>query len=141
MGESIIIGLLIALVTAILNHVLANTRDAKNRRLDQGRKVIDAFQPELDTLVQTSNDAILIMTDEVFDRHDSAIRNFLRYLSWIDRFRLLHKWRALSYHQKDKNHHIPFYVQYSDFGSLDKRKRVRPIVIKRIQEIISFASK
>jgi hypothetical protein len=40
-----------------------------------------------------------------------------------------------------KKQNIPFYEQYADCGSLDKRRKVRPVVIKRIQDIISFANK
>jgi len=40
-----------------------------------------------------------------------------------------------------KRKYIPYYEQYADCGSLDKRRKVRPVIIKRIQDIISFANK
>jgi hypothetical protein len=141
LGQFALSALCLVLISVYLNHLLANTRAKINRRIDQGIKVVEAFRPELDALMRTNNDALLIMTDEAFIRHDSAIRNFLLYLSWIDRLILWHNWRALAYHQKDKDRRIPLYEQYADCGSLDKRKEIRPLIIKRIERIISFANK
>lgn len=140
-GQLTIAGLLLVLITVWLNHLLANTRDAKNKRADQAKKVIDAFQPELDAITQTSEDCRLIMTDEAYRRHDSAIRTFMHYLSYFDRLRLKWLWHSLAMFKLDEKHHIAFYEQYADCGSLDERRKIRPIVKKRIQDIISFASK
>jgi hypothetical protein len=63
------------------------------------------------------------------------------YLSWIDKLRLKWLWYRLAMIKVSKKQHIPFYEQYADCGSLDKRRRVRPIVVKRIQGIIFFVNK
>lgn len=147
MSESIIItgqltlaALLLPLITVWLNHLLANTRDAKNKRASQAIKLIEMLQPELDAIIQTDKDCGLIMTDDAYMRHDSAVRSFLIHLSWYDKFRFQRLWRKLAMVKLSKNQHIPFYTQYADNGSLDKRKQIRPIIKKRMQDIISFAA-
>jgi hypothetical protein len=141
-GQLSAAALLLALITVWLNHLLANTRDSKNKRADQGSKVIDAFRPELDALIQSpeSKDARSILTDYAYKRHEAAIRNFLPHLAWIPRIRMCSAWRKLAHHKEDPKKQIPGYVQYADFGSLTARRNIRPIVIKRIQNIISIAS-
>jgi hypothetical protein len=95
----------------------------------------------LDALIQTDQDCRLILTEQAYQKHGSAIRDFMFYLSWIDKFRLKRLWHRLAMIKASRKQHIPFYEQYADCGSLDKRRKVRPIVIKRIQDIISFAKK
>ena len=140
-GQLTLAGLLLVLITVWLNHLLANTRDAKNKRTTHAVKLIEAFQPELDAIIQTSEDCRLIMTDEVYNKHESAIRAFTHHLSCIDKFRLNRLWNRLAMIEVSEKHHIAFYAQYADCGSLNKRRRIRPIVAKRIQDIISFANK
>ena len=124
-----------------LNHVLANTRDKAKERHTAGSAVVEAFRPELDALRQTDQDCRLILSDSAYRRHESAIRNFLLFLSWINRLRIHHAWRRLAYHQQGKKSRIPFYEQYADCGSLTKRRNVRPDVIERILRIIAIAQK
>ena len=140
-GQFSLSAILFALVCVGINHLLANTRNAKNKRTDQGRKVIDMFCPELDGLIQTENDARFILTTDAFRKHESAIRNFLPYLSWFSRFRMHIAWKKLAYHKDDKKAQMPFYEQYADCGSLDKRARMRLLAIFRIQRIVSLAGK
>jgi hypothetical protein len=129
----------IALIAVWLNHVLANTRDKVKERHTAGKKVVEAFRPELDALSQTDQDCRLILTESAYLRHESAVRNHLSFLSWLDRLRIQYAWRKLAYHQRDKKHLIPFYEQYADCGSLAKRHNVRPVVIERISRIIAIA--
>ena len=105
-----------------------------------GDRIIEAFHSELDALIQTNEDAHLILTDEVLNKHDSAIRNNLPRLLWFQRFRLNRAWDEMAKYQIDKNHKILFYTMYADCGSLDKRKVMRPLAIARIQKIISIVS-
>ncbi len=133
--------LLLALLTVYLNHLFANTRDKINRRRNYGQTIAAAFKTELDNLIQTDQDCRLILTQQAYQAHESAIRNFMLYLSWIDKLRLKWLWYRLVMHNAGKKQRIPFYEQYADCGSLDKRRKVRPIVIKRIQDIVSFANK
>lgn len=140
-GQISLAGMLLVLVTVWLNHLLANTRDSKNKRADEGRKVIEAFRPELDDLIQLpeSKDARSILTNDAYKRHEAAVRNLLPYLAWIPRVRMRYAWRKLAHHEEDKAKKTPCYVQYADFGSLTTRRDIRPKVIKRIQNIISLA--
>lgn len=140
-GQLSICVVLIGLVTVWLNHLLANTRDRQKTRRDAGKTVTDAFRPELDALIQTDEDVRLILTTDAYRRHESAVRNFMPFLSWIDRFMLREAWRALAHHPQDKKHRILFYGQWADCGSLTKRRAVRPVVVKRVQRIISLAQK
>ena len=140
-GQLSLAGLFFLLLAAYINHLLANTRDRVSRRRNQGQVVTSAFKPELDALIQTDQDCRLILTNQAYQKHESAIRDFMLYLSWINKFRLKWFWYRLAMIKVGKRKHIPFYEQYADCGSLDKRRKVRPIVIARIQDIISFASK
>lgn len=133
--------LTIALIVVFLNHALANTREKAKERRAVGNGVIEAFRPELDALNQTDNDCMHILTESAYLRHESAVRNYLPLLSWIDRLRIHRAWRKLAYHKQDRKGHIPFYEQYADCGSLTKRRRVRPLAIERMSRIVSLASK
>jgi len=140
-GQISILSILGFVITTFINHLLSNRRDAKNKRYEQGQKVVDAFRPQLDALNQTQDDARLIMTGEAFNRHESAVRNFKPYLSWFNRFRINRAWHKLAHHEQDKQAKIPFYEQYSDFGELGKRRSLRPLIISRIEKVVSFARK
>lgn len=139
-GQLPLTALLLALITVLLNHLLANTRYAKNKRADQAIKLIEALQPELDAIIQTDKDCAFIMTDDAYMKHDSAVQCFLLHLAWLDKFRLKRLWHKLAMVKWSKKQQIPFYTQYADNGSLDKRRQIRPVVEKRIQDIISFAA-
>lgn len=129
----------IALIMVWLNHILANTRDKIKERRIAGKKIVEAFRPELDALNQTDQDCRLILTESAYLRHESAVRNYLSFLSWLDRLRIQYAWHKLAYHQQDKKGYIPFYEQYADCGSLTKRHNVRPVVIEKISRIIAIA--
>ncbi len=138
-GQLSLCALLTALFIVFLNHRLANTREKTKEKHQEGKNVISAFKVELDALFQTNEDCSNIMTMEAYKKHESAIRSFLPYLSWIDRFKLKRAWHKLSFHRNDKKGLFPFYEQYADLGSLTKRRSLRPIVIKRIEKIVSIA--
>lgn len=140
-GQISLASIFVALLVLLLNHHLANTRDKAKDRRKIGQKVADAFSKELDALLQTNNDCRLILTAETYRQHDSAIRSFMPYLSWIDRIRLKRAWHLLVFHPKDKKRQLPFYEQYADFGSLSKRRSIRPEVIKKLNKILSFTNK
>ena len=141
LGQLSLAALLLVLLTVYLNHIFANSRDKIKTRKEQGHALSMAFEPEIQALTNTDQDCRLIMTDKAYQKHASAIRIFSRYLSWVDRIRLQVLWHRLAMVKIDKKNHIPFYEQYADCGSLNKRRKTRPVVIKRIQDIIYFASK
>lgn len=141
LGQLSFCGILVALLLLLLNHILSNTRDKAKERRQIGKDVISAFRKELDDLRQTDDDCRLILTTEAYKRHQSAILSFLPYLSWLDRIRLKRAWHNLAFHHKDKKGHFPFYEQYANFGSLSKRRSIRPEVIRKIDKILSFANK
>ena len=140
-GQISLAAILLILIPVYLNHLLANTRDKVIRRRNQGQVLMPAFKAELDDLIQTDKDCRLILTQTAYRKHESAVRDFKFHLSWIDKFRLNRLWYRLAMIKVGKKKHIPFYEQYADCGSLDKRRKVSPAVIKRIQDIISFANK
>lgn len=119
-----------------LSHVLSVSREGRVARREVGKRIADAFRPELDSLIQTANDARTIMTEESFKRHESTILNNLPGLAWHTRPRLHYAWEKLAHHPQAK--HFPYYAQYSDYGSLNKRSQVRPMLIARIKRIISL---
>jgi len=140
-GQFSLAGIVTAIIIIYIQYKLSNSREKMRFRLDRGQELIRAFRPELDALIQSDNDCRLILTEEAFKRHESAIRAFAPYLFWINRLRFRRAWYRLAMIKVSKKQHIPFYSQYADCGSLDKRRKVRPIVIKHIQDIISFADK
>lgn len=132
-----ILGGLFAVLIGTLIWINQSRRTASRQA---GDRIIEAFQPELDALIQTSGDAGNILTDEVLNKHDSAIRNNLPRLLWIQKFRLRRAWHEMAYCQVDEQHKILFYTMYSDCGSLDIRRKMRPLAIARIQKIISIVT-
>lgn len=138
-GQISLCAVLVALLVIYLNHLLANTRERAKERHQKGKDVISAFNRELDALYQTNDDCRNIMTMEAYKNHESAIRSFLPHLSWVNCFRVKRAWHWLAFHKNDKKRTLPFYEQYADFGSLSKRRSVRPEVIRRIEMIISLA--
>ena len=129
-GQLSLCGILLALLVLLMNHALANTRDKAKEKRQIGKNVISAFSKELDALHQTDDDCRFILTTEAYKRHESAIRSFSPYLSWIDRVRLKRAWHSLVFHHKEKGN-LPFYEQYADCASLSKRCAIRPEVIKK----------
>lgn len=115
-------------------------RDILAAQKAAGASIARAFHPELDALVQTDEDARLIMTDDTFKKHESTIRNNRRQLSWLRQLRLRHAWQAVAYHPQDNEQGVPFYAMYADCGSLNKRRQMRPVAIARIEKIISIVS-
>ena len=107
---------------------------------EAGNTIAVNFKLELDALIQTRKDARIILTNEAYLRHESAIRNNINLLPWLDQFRLRRAWNKLAYHPQDKKKQIPFYENYADCGSLNKRREMRPLAISRIQKIISIVS-
>jgi hypothetical protein len=132
---------LFVIVPVYLNHLLANSRDKRRDRRSQGVKVADAFYPELDSISNTTEDCMYIMTDEAITKHENAIRAFYPYLSWVDKFRFNRLWHRLAYLNIGRNNKISAYEQYAAGGSLTERSKIRPIVAKRIQDIIAFATR
>lgn len=140
-GQLTVSAIFLVLISVFLNHRLANSREKIRDRFAQGIELVTAFQPELDAILQTNDDCMIIMTDAAFEKHDSAVRMFVHHLSWVDKFRLKILWHRLAYVKIDKKHHLELYEQYADGGSLTERRKIRPLVIKRIQDIISFATR
>jgi len=132
-------GIAVALILVWLNHVLTNTREKAKERRAAGLAVVAAFRPELDALRQTGGDCRLILNDDTYRRHESDVRNFSPHLWWFKRILVRRAWHQLAHHPKDKEGHIPLYAQYADYGSLTTRRKVRPIVIGRIEKITSLA--
>jgi len=104
-----------------------------------GDNIITVFQGELDVLIQNSNDCRFVLNSHSFNRHETAIRNNISSLSFLQRIRLRRAWEILAYHKDDKK--TPFYEMYADTGSLDKRSKLKPLAIVRIQKIISIVRK
>jgi hypothetical protein len=133
-------GILGILLSVWLTHRLTIGRDRIAQYRNAGRDIANAFRLELDALIQTSEDAGLVLTDAAFEKHESAIRTFSPQLPLVKRMRIRNAWRDLAYHKDDKQHSVPAYFLYADCGSLTKRWEIRPVAIKHIQRIISIAS-
>jgi hypothetical protein len=112
----------------------------RNANKQAGMNIVAAFQPELDALLQTDVDSGVILSDNAYRKHESAINNNIRHLHWHQKIRLKKSWEALTCHKLDNEKKMFSYLMYSDCGSLDKRRRMRPLAIERIKEIISIVS-
>lgn len=128
------------LLLALLGVLVWINQSKRTESRQAGDRIIEAFQPELDALIQSSGDTGNILTDEILNKHDAAIRSNLPRLLWIQKFRLRRAWNEMAYCQVDEHHKILFYTMYSDCGSLDIRRKMRPLAIARIQKIISIVS-
>ena len=131
----------LAIVAALISVLFGFSIYRKNKNREYRRQLFEAVHPELNKLLQTNDDCGNILDDAAFTKHGIAVNNLLAHVGFIEKIRLKRKWQLLAMARIDKNHYIPFYEQYADCGSFDRRQKIRPIVIKRIQDIISFANK
>lgn len=132
---------LLAIVGALLTGLFLLTLYRKNKTREYRRQLFEAIHPELNRLLQTDDDCRHFLNDDTLKKHEIAINNLMAHVGFIEKIKLKRKWYSLAMVKVDKKHYIPDYSQYADCGSLDKRKAIRPIIIKRIQDIISFANK
>ena len=133
----------LAIVAALLAGLFGLNLYRKNKTRGYRQLLFEAFQPELNRLLQTNDDCMYILDYAAYIKHEIAINNLLAHIGFIEKFRLKRKWRCLATIGIDKKTYIPTYAytQYSDTGSSTVREKIRPIVIKRIQNIISFSNK
>ena len=61
-----------------------------------GKNIVIAFQKELDTLIQKDQDSRIILNSNSFTKHEAAIRNNIKSLSAIQRYRLNRAWYKFS---------------------------------------------
>jgi len=134
-------GGLLAIVAALLTGLFGFGMYNKNKTRKYRQQLFDAFHPELNRILQSNEDCINILTDTAHSKHEIAVNNLIAHIGFIEKIRLKRKWRRLAMIKVGKRKYIPYYEQYADCGSLDKRRKVRPVIIKRIQDIISFANK
>lgn len=138
-GQFSLCAITLALVTVWLNHRLAHGRDKLKRIQERGLALAETFKPELAALLLTDTDCRLVLTDDAYRRHESAVREFLPYHSWVDKFRIRNAWSKFAHFKIDRSQSIPFNANYADCDSLDKRRQARPWEIKDIQKIMSYA--
>ncbi|MGR8931616.1 MAG: hypothetical protein ACU836_13320 [Gammaproteobacteria bacterium] len=100
-----------------------------------GEKIITAFQPELDRIIQSSEDCGCILDDAAFRKHEAAVRNNINDLSIFQRGRLRKAWEKLAYHKENKQ--IPFYEMYYG-SSISEKNELRKKAISRIHKIIKI---
>ena len=129
-------GVLIVLLVAFLGYLLRVSLLQRQGIKTAGENIVDAFQEELDRLIQEGDDCRLILDSKAFKKHEAAIRNNIDNLSIFQRNRLRQAWDQLAYHKN--NNQIPFYEMYADCGSLHKRAKTKPLAISRIQRIVSI---
>jgi hypothetical protein len=132
---------LLAIVGSLLTGLFLLTLYYKNKTREYRKQLFEVFHPALNRLLQTEDDCRLFLNSEALEKHEIAVNNLMAHMDFIERFYLKRKWYHLSMIQMDKNHYMPDYSQYADCGSLDKRRKIRPLVIKRIQDVIDFGRK
>jgi hypothetical protein len=138
--DKIVFSVIGAISILLLRHFLSVSRANHANRCAIGKRIADAFAQELNALIQSNECASLTLTNDAFKRHDAAIRNNIKSLSFLQQFRLNKAWKELAYHPDDKKCKIPFYEQYFSGGSLDDRKKLNHLAICRIQKISSIVS-
>lgn len=132
---------LLGIVGALLTGLFLLTLYRKNKTREYRKQLFDMLHPCLNRLMQTNDDCRHFLNDDALTKHEIAVNNLMAHMDFIERICLKRKWYRLGMVQMDKNHYMPDYSQYADCGSLDKRRKIRPIVIKRIQDVIAFANK
>ena len=131
----------LAIVAALIGGLFGLSIYRRNKARDYRKKLFDAFSPSLNRILQTDEDCRVILTNDAYFRHKIAVNNLMPHLGFLERIRFKRKWSSLTKLKVAKNNYAEGYTQYSDCGALNKRRKIRPIVIKRIQDVISFANK
>ncbi len=133
---------ILVIIAALITGLFGLIMYRKNRVRPYRKILFDAIQPELDKILHTDEDCRIILDDIAYSKHKTAINNLISQTDFIERIRLKRKWKILTTTKFNKKTiHTTCYEQYADYGSLKKRREMRPIIIKRLQGIVSFTNK
>jgi len=132
-----IIGGVIGIVGTYSGAILIANRD---RRIDAGRRLREAFQDELASLevlpIPGEGDAF-DMLNGAFKKHLIATSEFARLVSRCKRNSFNQAWQ--DYHCYPKPPFPHFLEQYDTrTGSIEQRKKNRELAIQRVKHILSF---
>ncbi len=131
-----------AIIAALIAGLFGLVLYRKNRVRLYRQNLFNAIQPELDKILHTDEDCRIILDDTAYSKHKIAINNLISQTDFIERIRLKRKWKVLTTTKFNKKTiHTTCYEQYADYGSLEKRREIRPIIIKHLQDIVSFTNK
>jgi hypothetical protein len=133
-----IIGGVIGIVGTYAGAILIANRD---RRIDAGRRLREAFQDELASLevlpIPGEVDAFGIL-NSAFKKHLIAISEFAHVIPRCKRNLFSQAWQQ--YHCYPEPPFTHFLEQYDTrTGSIEQRKKNRELAIERIKHILSFA--
>jgi hypothetical protein len=131
----------LTVVAALLGGLFGFNMYRKNKTREYRVQLFETLHPYLNRLLQTDDDCRLFLNDEALKKHEIAVNNLMAHVDFIERSCLKRKWYRLGMVQMDKNHYMPDYSQYADCGFPDKRRKIRPVIIKRIRDVIAFANK
>lgn len=123
-----------ALLSGLFGFILYRKKTVREYR----KQMFDAINGDLNRLLQTDDDCMHFLNDMKLRKHEAAVNNLMAHVGFVERYRLKRKWYALAMVKIDNDHHIPDYSQYADFGSIDKRRRIRPVIIKRLGDLMTF---
>lgn len=127
------------LLSWLVPYRLSISRDVIARRRTAAAAIAAAFRPELTAALQGDGDVgRYILTEAAHKKHEAAIIANIGALTWFQRLRLRQAWRRLSTYSGGSGHVYRDYSQYTDNGALQKRRAIRPIVIARLQRIVSI---
>ena len=133
------------LITALVNHFLAKSRERENSLyqaiLEAGIKLNEAFADALVSLsphVIENEDPYYILKNS-FENHLKAVTRFRSYLKESEKSDFDKAW--YEYYCKDGDKNLPFIEQYSShIGSHDLYKKNCSIAVDRINKILSYAN-
>ena len=129
-----IIGGVIGIVGTYVGAILIANRD---RRIDAGRRLREAFQDELATLKAPGEIDALTLLESAFKKHLIAISEFNYRLPKCKRSAFDQAWQH--YYCYPQQPFYPFLEQYTTTtGSMEQKKKNRNLAIERIEHILSF---
>lgn len=131
-----LVAILSALVSGWVGYRFGLANSKRERRIEAANRLYEVFQPLHDRLEKEDCDAIKVLQPTIHDQ-EKAIANLKRYLSKRQAVRLQEAWNE--YYLYTNGPTIPFLEQYADTGSIDKRRRIRPLLIRRLDNILNFS--
>lgn len=137
MSKDILLIILSAFISGFIVYQFGIKSDRRRKRNEVADRLYEIFYPLVKRLRTKDIDAINIIEPTIDDQRKS-VQDLKRHLSRQEAKLLQDAWECyyfVDYHGQS----FPFIEQYADCGSLDKRKQIRSVLIKRLEAILEFS--
>jgi len=133
--QYIVVAVLIGLVIALGNYLLQLSKAQRDRRREAAQRFTSVFETDLNHILESGDDPRHVLVNAT-ERHLAAMRDFRDYLPFYKRRGFDKAWISYFYQPET---HLPFLEQYTDFGSLTKRRENMILLKKRMSKILEYA--